>query len=545
MNMNLRASAAVSDEQLWHLSREGDRDAFSTIVERYQTLICSLAYSACGDLANSEDLAQETFLAAWRQLGELREPQRFRHWLCGIVRNLSASAVRRDVRRGSRPAPMEAATDVPSSVADPAAEAVTREEETLLWRALGNMPENYREPLVLFYREQQSVSEVASGLELSEEVVRQRLSRGRSMLREEMTALVESTLARTRPRSAFTLGVLVALPMISASTASAAATAKVVARATAVGAGKGILAKLGVSAFVGPVIGLVCAYLGTTLVASTSRSKGERDCILHYARWRIIPYCFILSVGLAAVLSLAGKLYEASAFWVVVGISVWTTALVGGIIAFCGQMDREVKRIRIETNTTDETYSGVLAARGKQLRSPKYFESRLRLLGLPLFAIAWGGYDSDKYRPRAVCAWLAAGDIAVSPFLALGGFAAAPIAIGAITIGVLSLSLFWGIAFGVLAVGSLAFGWWALGCAAAGVKCAVGFAAVARDYAVGMVASGAEAGTQAARDWLKNEWLADFGNVIVHQAHWWALLCVIVALGLRVWRTRQLRQVAS
>src|SRR5262249_31561614 len=151
---------AVSDEQLWQRSVEGDREAFSRIVERYQVLICSLAFSACGSLANSEDLAQETFLTAWRQLGELREPKKLRHWLCGIVRNLAASAVRRELRHGGHPASLEVVADEASAESDPAAQAVTREEEALLWRALADMPENYREPMVLFYREHQSVADV-------------------------------------------------------------------------------------------------------------------------------------------------------------------------------------------------------------------------------------------------------------------------------------------------------------------------------------------------------------------------------------------------
>src|SRR5262245_64898073 len=91
MSMNGDPLTAVYDSQLWQRSGEGDREAFGRIVERYQSLICSLAYSACGNLGASEDLAQETFLAAWRKLGELREPARLRAWLCGIVRNLAAS----------------------------------------------------------------------------------------------------------------------------------------------------------------------------------------------------------------------------------------------------------------------------------------------------------------------------------------------------------------------------------------------------------------------------------------------------------------------
>jgi hypothetical protein len=187
----------------------------------------------------------------------------------------------------------------------------------------------------------------------------------------------------------------------------------------------------------------------------------------------------------------------------------------------------------------------VLAVHGKQLRVPRYFESRWHFLGLPFFAMAWGGSSSDQYRPRKVYAWIAIGDIAISPFLAFGGFAIAPIAVGAITVGVLSLSVFWGVAFGVFALGSLAFGWWALGFAAAGVKCAVGLAAVARDYAVGLVTHAGEAGTTVAKEWVKTQWFADFTSVMVDPIHWWLLGCVAFALVLRVWRERQIRRETS
>jgi RNA polymerase sigma factor (sigma-70 family) len=534
--MNVQTQFAVSDEQLWRLACEGDRDAFSRIVERYQALICSLAYSACGALGTSEDMAQETFITAWHRLADLREPDKLRQWLCGIVRNIAANAVRRELRRGGEPQCLDAAADELCEESDPAAQTISGEEETLLWRTLAGMPENYREPLILFYREEQSVAEVAMKLDLTEDTVKQRLSRGRAMLREEMATLVESTLSRSKPGTAFTVGVLVALPMVSASTAGAALAAGSAAKTSASAAGKGILAKIGLGAVMGPVIGLVCAYFGTKAAASTARSQPERTYILRCARW-IIAICFVMSIGLAAVLSQAGKLYVASAVGVLAGVSLWTAALVGGIIAVCRRMDRDVKRIRLETNTTDDA----LSAQGKQFSLPKYFESKLRLLGLPLFAMAWGGVNSDQYRPRTVCAWIAVGDVALSPFLAFGGFAVAPIALGAITVGVLSLSIFWGVAFGVLAVGSVAFGWWALGCAAAAVKCAVGFAAVARDYAVGIVASAAETGG-AAKAWVKGQWFTDFNEVITHQVHWWILGCVAVALVLGIWRERQRRR---
>src|ERR1700677_624025 len=87
-------SVKVSDATLVAHSLRGDRDAFGQIVARYQALVCSLAYSSTGSLTQSEDLAQETFVAAWKQLSGLREPAKLRSWLCGIVRNLSQRAWR-------------------------------------------------------------------------------------------------------------------------------------------------------------------------------------------------------------------------------------------------------------------------------------------------------------------------------------------------------------------------------------------------------------------------------------------------------------------
>lgn len=97
-----------------------------------------------------------------------------------------------------------------------------REEETILWRALGRIPENYRAPLILFYREHQSVERVAAALDLTEDAVKQRLARGRKLLTEEVTAFVAGALERSNPGKAFTLAVLAALPVTLATSARAA-----------------------------------------------------------------------------------------------------------------------------------------------------------------------------------------------------------------------------------------------------------------------------------------------------------------------------------
>ena len=216
--------AANNDAQLVEWSLTGDRDAFRQIVERYQSLVCSIIYNATGSLALSEDLAQEAFLAAWKQLSELREPAHLRAWLCGIARFLVGKELRRQDHEPTHAAEsLETIHEPPALEASPAAQAVSREEEAILWRALERIPEAYREPLILFYREQQSVERVADELELSEDAVKQRLSRGRKLLHEEVIAFVEGTLTRTTPGQAFSGAVLAALPLAAGSAATVGA----------------------------------------------------------------------------------------------------------------------------------------------------------------------------------------------------------------------------------------------------------------------------------------------------------------------------------
>src|SRR6266566_4792952 len=88
-------NASVSDSNLWRLVCGGSAPAFEVLVRRYQSLVCSVAYSACGNLALSEDVAQETFWTAWRQRASLDQPERLGAWLCGIARNLAKNARRR------------------------------------------------------------------------------------------------------------------------------------------------------------------------------------------------------------------------------------------------------------------------------------------------------------------------------------------------------------------------------------------------------------------------------------------------------------------
>lgn len=201
--------AEKSDGELVQASRRGEHAAFGELVARYQDLVCAVSYSSTGDHVLSEDVAQETFIAAWRQLGGLREPGRLRSWLCGIARNLARKA-----RKARRRDELVDADD-PIASGNPFDDAARGEVERLVRDALGRVPESYREVLVLFYREGQSIREVADALDTSETAVMQRLSRGRRYLADSMTELVERSLRADRPRRDLVAAVLAAIAVIA------------------------------------------------------------------------------------------------------------------------------------------------------------------------------------------------------------------------------------------------------------------------------------------------------------------------------------------
>jgi RNA polymerase sigma factor (sigma-70 family) len=324
--------AQHNDAELVAECLEGRRDAFGHIVERYQSLICSLAYSATGSLGRSEDLAQETFLVAWQQLPGLREPASLRPWLCGIARNLIGKALRRDGREPLHAAePLEAAQGAAATELLPPERTISNEEEAILWRSVERIPEIYREPLVLFYREHRSVEKVAAELDLTEDTVRQRLSRGRKLLHEQVLAFVEGALEDSNPGAAFTVGVLAALPLLAASATGATvataggvaakggATAKTMTGAAALGA-----ALTGGVIFIFSLLGFL-VFLGTCIGYIMGRAIRHSARQLEYATrfWRSLAVGFCIFVGLPFLIMFGLQLKAAAHLQLYLGMSFW------------------------------------------------------------------------------------------------------------------------------------------------------------------------------------------------------------------------------
>jgi RNA polymerase sigma-70 factor, ECF subfamily len=178
-----------TDEQLALRSRRGDRAAFEQLVRRTARLVYARQYLEARDPHRAEDLTQETFLLAWRSIGQLSEPAAFRTWLLSIARSVAADAYRRDGRKkrtaGGRREDFSAATDsVPDAAPRPDESAQLDERRRRVAGALRSLPDEYGLPLTLRYIAGADYDTIGRQLGLTNGSLRGLLSRGMARLRE-------------------------------------------------------------------------------------------------------------------------------------------------------------------------------------------------------------------------------------------------------------------------------------------------------------------------------------------------------------------------
>ena len=180
--MNLRPSAemlrSAVEATVVALARAGDQPAFEELVQRRQSSIRNLLRSLCRNTALADDLAQETFLQAWKHLGSLRAPEAFAGWL----RKLAINAWRQHLRREG--AFRNSAEVEPGDVVT--APATT--EGMDLNSALGVLAPAVRLCIVLSYHEGLSHSEIAAATQLPLGTVKSHIVRGTARLRELLAA---------------------------------------------------------------------------------------------------------------------------------------------------------------------------------------------------------------------------------------------------------------------------------------------------------------------------------------------------------------------
>lgn len=190
-----RTSPLPSDEaQLVERAKQGDLDAFTTLVNRYDGKILRLTQHITGNREDAEDALQEAFLKAFSHLKQFQGDSRFYTWLVRIAVNESLMKLRKrkTANTVSLDEPIETDDDsLPREVAawdpNPEERYAHQELRDILDRAVASLPPIFRTVFVLRDLDHLSTEETAEALNLSVPAVKSRLLRARLQLREKLS----------------------------------------------------------------------------------------------------------------------------------------------------------------------------------------------------------------------------------------------------------------------------------------------------------------------------------------------------------------------
>jgi RNA polymerase sigma-70 factor (ECF subfamily) len=162
------------------------------LVGAYYEPLYRYAYRLSGSPVEAEDLTQETFCQAQNKLSQLRDPERAKAWLFSILRNAYLRRVRASKQEHRVP------FDSLGEIADRPSEPLPEVDPEQLQKALGELPEAFRTPIILFYFEEFSYREIAEQMAMPLGTVMSRLARAKGFLKQRLLQAAPSLAADPR-----------------------------------------------------------------------------------------------------------------------------------------------------------------------------------------------------------------------------------------------------------------------------------------------------------------------------------------------------------
>jgi RNA polymerase sigma-70 factor (ECF subfamily) len=186
------------DDALVREAVRGRTEAFEALVQRYQDRLYGLLHRMVGDRERALDLAQDTFLKAWRGLAGFQGQSAFYTWLYRIARNVVISAGRYEAARPRIGISLDEPDEdgdgprVPVPMADdsPSERVLAGERRELVLGAIARLPGEFREIIILRDMQNHAYEEIAEQLEIPVGTVRSRLHRARAELRTRLEGIL-------------------------------------------------------------------------------------------------------------------------------------------------------------------------------------------------------------------------------------------------------------------------------------------------------------------------------------------------------------------
>lgn len=161
---------------------DGDTQSFGTLVENYQTMVFSLAFKMLKHREEAEEVAQDTFIKAYKSLSKFSGKSKFSTWLYRITYNTCLDRIKANTKFNQNVEIDKISSDALSSV-ESIFEGIERQERSeIIQKCMNQLPDDERIILHLFYFEEQSLKEIKEVLSISESNIKVKLFRARKKL---------------------------------------------------------------------------------------------------------------------------------------------------------------------------------------------------------------------------------------------------------------------------------------------------------------------------------------------------------------------------
>ncbi len=177
-----------AERELIRRAKQGDQEAFAALVEENQTRVYNQAFRILDSREDADDIAQEVFIKAWTSLDTFREESSFSTWLYRMTANLCTDWIRhRSRRRNAMPVCSLDDEDAhipepPDLTQDPQLRLEQAETGRAIQRTLAQLPDHYREALMLRELQGMQYQEIADAMGIEVGTVKSRLARGRQQM---------------------------------------------------------------------------------------------------------------------------------------------------------------------------------------------------------------------------------------------------------------------------------------------------------------------------------------------------------------------------
>lgn len=175
----------MTDAEVVALVLAGDRSRFQVLVDRHRGLVFRAALAVLGHAADADDVLQDTFLAAYQGLKELKDRDNVRGWLYAIAWHTAHDVLRRRIRARAVERSLEQAAE-PVAPPDPA--PGVQDVKQRIREGLDQLPEPLRQVILLKYVDGLSYRDISRTLDISEGAVGERLYRARKQFEQVLTA---------------------------------------------------------------------------------------------------------------------------------------------------------------------------------------------------------------------------------------------------------------------------------------------------------------------------------------------------------------------